>query len=74
MVVNRPEKEHATQLRFYKELTELVGQKKASRWRLVLAGSVRNEGDEKRVQELKILADELDISVSDTCAEKIICF
>lgn len=46
---------------------ELVGQEKACQWKLVMAGSVRNAGDEKRVQMLQILSKELGISVSDLC-------
>jgi len=34
------------------------------RIRLILAGSVRNEGDEERVTKLRALAKKLDIEVS----------
>jgi hypothetical protein len=45
---------------------ELAGEEQASEWELVMAGSVRNEGDEQRVKGLRVLAQDLGIAVSNS--------
>jgi alpha-1,2-mannosyltransferase len=61
----RPEKEHSTQLRV---MAELIKSRKASsqsadQVHLTCMGSCRNKEDEKRVEELKNLARDLEIEV-----------
>jgi alpha-1,2-mannosyltransferase len=56
----RPEKEHSLQLESLSQLFKLRPSLR-SKVRLILAGSVRNEGDETRVEELKGLAKRLEI-------------
>jgi len=51
----RPEKDHALQIRSLSKLQDKDNVK------LVLIGSVRNEGDEKRVEDLKTLVKELEV-------------
>jgi len=58
----RPEKDHALQLRSIAKLGKILKYDQWKKVRLVLVGSVRNEGDEKRVKELEDLAKKLDIS------------
>jgi alpha-1,2-mannosyltransferase len=57
----RPEKEHATQLVAFSKF--LQSHDDATNVKLVLAGSVRNPGDEERVKGLKQLAQTLGIDV-----------
>lgn len=57
----RPEKEHALQLEALSELFSLRPDLRSSGVRLILAGSVRNEGDSDRVNGLKGLAKVLGI-------------
>lgn len=59
----RPEKEHAVQVKLIKEIIDRrsrAGQS-VSGLELVCMGSCRNEGDERRVHELKRLATELGV-------------
>jgi alpha-1,2-mannosyltransferase len=67
--LRRPEKEHATQLRALKllleEHEEYRDDPSTHPLKLVLAGSVRDSTDERRVSELRHLAKELDIEVSN---------
>ena len=58
---NRPEKEHAAQIRALAVFKRLYPRDSAVK--LVLAGSARNKGDEKRVEELRALAKDLVVSV-----------
>ena len=56
----RPEKDHPLQLRaFHKFLQTTKGK---INYRLVLVGGCRNDGDAKRVEELRTLARELEIT------------
>ncbi|KAM0748153.1 UDP-Glycosyltransferase/glycogen phosphorylase [Meredithblackwellia eburnea MCA 4105] len=59
----RPEKEHHVQLRAFKLFLAQNPQYKTGKrkYKLIMSGSVRNEGDEKRVVLLRDLAKELDI-------------
>lgn len=57
-----PEKEHATQLLAMKAYLDLPSADKGVK--LVLAGSVRNEGDEARVARLREQAQNLEIADS----------
>lgn len=66
LLLCRPEKEHHVQLQALRLLLDdepkyCAG---ADRVQLILAGSVRNEGDEARVQKLRELAKELGVEVS----------
>ncbi|GAA5902944.1 alpha-1,2-mannosyltransferase ALG11 [Sporobolomyces salmoneus] len=56
----RPEKEHSLQLETLSQLFSLLPSYR-SKVRLILAGSVRNEGDESRVKTLRELAKKLRI-------------
>ncbi|GAA5960593.1 hypothetical protein JCM3765_005868 [Sporobolomyces pararoseus] len=56
----RPEKEHSLQLESLAHFFNLRPELR-HKVRLILAGSVRNEGDEERVVELKKLAEKLEI-------------
>jgi alpha-1,2-mannosyltransferase len=58
----RPEKDHAAQIRMMATLRMRYPEHRQS-MRLLLVGGVRNEGDSARVQELKELADSLQVSV-----------
>jgi len=60
--MDRPEKEHEVQIRSIKALNQKYPDIKNSA-KLVLAGSVRNEADENRVDALKKLAADLGVSV-----------
>jgi alpha-1,2-mannosyltransferase len=64
----RPEKEHATQLRALKCYIDLEDSERTDGVRLILAGSVRNTGDEARVASLRRLADDLQIEASQACS------
>ncbi len=62
----RPEKEHATQLRFLRALLDkypelLKKEGGAERVHLTMMGSCRNEGDEARIEMLKQLAKTLEL-------------
>ncbi|RCI07140.1 asparagine-linked glycosylation protein [Rhizopus stolonifer] len=57
----RPEKDHALQLKSLARLFEKYPQWKEAKVELVLIGSSRNEGDAKRIDDLRQLAVELDI-------------
>lgn len=59
----RPEKDHALQLKSLARLFEKYPQWKEAKVELVLIGSSRNEGDAKRIDDLRQLAVELDIQV-----------
>lgn len=63
---SRPEKEHSVQLEAFKLFLDKCPQYKNGKddIKLVLAGSVRNEGDEQRVEDLRSLARKLDIQVT----------
>lgn len=61
-VFRRPEKEHATQLRSLAELFKHHSEHRKD-VRLVMIGGCRNAEDEARVESLRSLAKELDISV-----------
>ena len=58
----RPEKDHALMLRSFKLFLDQV--EEAERYRLLLVGSCRNQGDMQRVSELKELASRLGIADS----------
>lgn len=58
----RPEKDHAAQIRMMAYLRTRHPEHRQS-MRLLLVGGVRNEGDSARVEELKELADSLQVSV-----------
>lgn len=60
----RPEKEHHVQLRAFTELLKIYPKHRDAR--LVLIGGSRNEGDAKRVEELRALARELKIDDKTT--------
>ena len=62
LLEERPEKDHAAQIRM---MAALLGRYPEHRQvvRLLLAGGVRNEGDSARVDDLKALADSLRVSV-----------
>lgn len=56
----RPEKNHALQIKsFHKFLSK---QERKQDYKLILAGSCRNEDDRKRVEDLKTLCNELELS------------
>lgn len=59
----RPEKEHATQLRFLRALLDrhpdVVNQFGLKATKLTMMGSCRNEGDEARIEMLKTLVAQL---------------
>lgn len=57
----RPEKDHPLQLRAMAELRKIVKEEVWSKTTLVLIGSVRNEDDERRVNDLRRLSEELDL-------------
>lgn len=59
----RPEKNHALQLQAFSLLLKRLGKNDTSA-ELVLVGGCRNEGDERRVEELKRLAGELGVADS----------
>ncbi|ODM91597.1 GDP-Man:Man(3)GlcNAc(2)-PP-Dol alpha-1,2-mannosyltransferase [Orchesella cincta] len=67
----RPEKDHQLQIRAMKELKEIVLTELWQRCRLVLVGSVRNQGDQERVDYLKELSKEL--GVEENCVFIINC-
>ncbi|CAD6565058.1 MAG: asparagine-linked glycosylation protein [Cyphobasidiales sp. Tagirdzhanova-0007] len=58
----RPEKEHSTQLRALKAFIQQKKIPHTASVKLVMAGSVRNAGDEKRIAELRTLAKELGVA------------
>lgn len=63
----RPEKEHSTQIRV---IAQVIRRRKAAEQpvtglHLICAGSSRNSADERRISNLKALARELGIEVSD---------
>lgn len=58
----RPEKDHAAQIRMMATLLERYPEHRQA-VRLLLAGGVRNEEDSARVDDLKALADSLHVSV-----------
>ena len=58
----RPEKDHAAQIRMMARLRISYPEHRQS-MRLLLVGGVRNEEDAARVEELKELADSLQVSV-----------
>lgn len=57
----RPEKNHRLQLQIFAELLQRLPDRQRARCRLTLVGSVRNQDDENRVNELKKLAKTLQI-------------
>jgi alpha-1,2-mannosyltransferase len=67
LIPNRPEKDHMLQLQSFAKLLndnpDLREGKKETK--LVLIGSARNEGDEKRIQSLRLAAKELNIEVTN---------
>ena len=65
----RPEKEHSTQLRALKAFIQQKKIPHTASVKLVMAGSVRNAGDEKRIAELRTLAKELGVAVSDLSSQ-----
>lgn len=66
----RPEKEHSTQLEVVAQLIRARKQagQSVKQIHLCCMGSCRNEDDEKRIENLKSLAKELDIEVSKSSA------
>lgn len=56
----RPEKDHPLQLRAFKKFLEQ--QRNKHKYKLILVGGCRNEGDQSRVKDLKDLATELEIT------------
>jgi alpha-1,2-mannosyltransferase len=68
MSIDRPEKEHSTQLRalklFFDKHPERQSGDLSQRVELIMAGSVRGKEDEARVEILRNLAKELKIEVS----------
>lgn len=62
----RPEKDHQVQLHALKLLFDLSTKYKSGKdsIKLMMAGSVRNKGDEDRVDSLRKLAEELEVEVS----------
>ncbi|KAK4693838.1 hypothetical protein P7C70_g8854, partial [Phenoliferia sp. Uapishka_3] len=62
----RPEKDHQVQLHAFSTFLSSDPDRSKGHYdyRLILAGSVRNEGDEKRVEALRELAGSLGIQVS----------
>lgn len=63
----RPEKDHALMLRSFRQFLDIIKERSPGwRWRdqvrLVLLGGCRDAEDQKRVEELKVLASELNIS------------
>ncbi|CAL8068913.1 unnamed protein product [Orchesella dallaii] len=65
----RPEKDHQLQIKAMKELKEMVEPEVWQRLRLVLLGSVRNEGDQERVDGLKELSR--DLGVEKNCVFQV---
>lgn len=59
----RPEKDHSMQLKALAKLFEKYPQHKANGVELILIGSSRNEGDAKRIDNLRKEAEQLDIKV-----------
>lgn len=57
----RPEKDHPMQLRALNQLRKIVTAEVWNQIKLVLIGSVRNEDDERRVNDLRKLSKELHI-------------
>ncbi|CAL1536616.1 unnamed protein product [Lymnaea stagnalis] len=57
----RPEKDHPLQIRAFHKFLMSVNEKDRTQFKLVLAGSCRNEEDEGRVKSLQDLARELDL-------------
>ena len=57
----RPEKDHALQLRSFKEFLKTKLKKDRDHFKLILVGSCRNEEDSNRVSVLKRLSSELGI-------------
>lgn len=68
-LLTRPEKEHTTQLRavslLLKQHPEYRESPGSHPLKLLLAGSVRDSSDKKRVTQLRQLAKELNIEVSE---------
>lgn len=60
----RPEKNHQLQIKSFKKFIDNQGDKGRQNYKLLLAGSCRNEEDENRVTDLKNLCEELEISSS----------
>jgi alpha-1,2-mannosyltransferase len=60
----RPEKDHSLQLKALRKLFEKYPQWKSTSVELVLIGSSRNEGDAKRIDNLRKEAIELGIQVN----------
>lgn len=58
----RPEKNQKLQVQSFSQFLSKLPHKKRSNYRLILAGGCRNKGDEKRIQEIKALAEQLQIS------------
>lgn len=58
----RPEKDHAAQIRMMDALLRRYPEHRQA-VRLLLAGGVRNQGDSARVDDLKALGDSLRVSV-----------
>jgi alpha-1,2-mannosyltransferase len=58
----RPEKNHALQIQALDKLKNIVSPETWRKIKLVLIGSVRNEDDEKRVDSLRKLCSELEVS------------
>jgi|ERR1700722_853006 len=66
ILLGRPEKDHAAKLYALHELLTRYPEHRSSknRVKLLLVGGVRNEDDAARVQELRLLAEQLDVQVS----------
>ena len=60
----RPEKNHTLQIKSFKRFLVGQGSKGKDCFKLLLVGSCRNEEDEKRVHDLKVLCHDLNISSS----------
>ncbi|XP_035825053.1 GDP-Man:Man(3)GlcNAc(2)-PP-Dol alpha-1,2-mannosyltransferase isoform X2 [Aplysia californica] len=57
----RPEKDHPLQIRSFSRFVKSLDEKAGSTYKLVLAGSCRNEEDQRRVESLHALARELGV-------------
>ncbi|ESP04419.1 hypothetical protein LOTGIDRAFT_198678 [Lottia gigantea] len=57
----RPEKDHPLQIKSFSSFLLSLPEQEKFKFRLMLVGSCRNEGDSNRVEELKTLSDELGI-------------
>lgn len=57
----RPEKDHPLQIRILEKLLQICDEQDQQKIKLVLVGSCRNEEDIKRVEELKLLCQKLNL-------------